>query len=109
MRGSKTSYNSTGAKTPIPLDLNVGFMPTTVALLFQGGVTANVTVQCTVDDVADVPVANMKWFDIAALSAKTTDTLSSVDQPVTALRANIASISGGTVELVIIQPGTTTS
>lgn len=98
---SYQSYTTTGAKTPVVMDhLTCPFNATVAAYLVSGG-TATFTVEYCLDDLNDASITARWIADANATSVSATKVLN-YNNPVRAVRLNIAAISG-TIEFKVLQ------
>lgn len=106
MRPIYKTYTTTGAKEAIPLDLHRNPFNVSVFLNLVDASTATATLEYTGDNVQDPAyvAANGKWWPHPDMTGSTADDEAVITKPVTAVRLNIAAISGS-VQLQIIQAG----
>lgn len=108
MRPIRKTYNSTGAKEWIPLDIDRNPFSVTVAVTLPGGVTGTYTIEHTATNInADNGALTPRVFPhpAAELIAATSSQDGTYTSPVYAVRINIAAVAGGSIELEIIQAG----
>jgi hypothetical protein len=104
MRPVRVVLRAAGVSAPIPLDVNQS--PFSVGLGATISGTATYTVQYTFDDVfaSGFDPSAAAWISHTGLTDKTTSADNSLTYPVTAVRLNVASVSGS-VTLNVIQAG----
>lgn len=101
MQPIKITYAATGAQVPIALDWRVTpFNVSYNVIKNTGGGTLSVTVEVTLDDIMD-PAVTPTW--VAVGTALTASTLAALTAPVTAVRLNIATLSGTTLTFEVLQ------
>lgn len=107
MRPVVQTVSSQTASAPIPLDLyrdpfNVG-----IGVSLSAGAALTYTVEHTFDDInaATFNPATATWFSNTGLSAKTASADGNYLFPITAVRLNVTSYTGGSATMTVIQAG----
>jgi len=107
MRPTRVTVGAEGASAPIPLDhyrdpFNVG-----VAVVLSSGASLTYSVEHTFDDVfaKDFNPSTATWFTNSGLGAKTASLDGNYAFPVTAVRLNVTSYTGGDATMTVIQAG----
>jgi putative aminopeptidase FrvX len=97
---------SSGAQTSVNLDHSISPFQASVACIVGAGATANYKLQMTYDnfDSPTVTDAGATWFDSQDIPAGTVGSkISVINNPVTRIRLNITSLSGGTLTMTAVQ------
>jgi hypothetical protein len=101
MQPISVTYTTTGTQTPLSLDWRiVPFLVSYDVIKVTGGGTLSVTLETTLDDIMN-PNVTPVWTALG--SALTATTRGSLTAPVTAIRANIGTLTGTDVTLKILQ------
>lgn len=100
------TVGSQAASTPIALN-NLSGAPFNVNLLADVSAGGNLTysVEYTLDDVqsATYVASSGVWTAVSGMGAQTADATGSLAYPVTAVRLNVTSYTGGSVTLTVVQ------
>lgn len=98
--------SGTGTTAPVAFNYRQNPFAATVQVYVGGGVTTSYGLEYTLDDVQTTPAANVRWCPEVAgmLPAGTTATgTARYSAPVCAVRLNVASLTGGNLEMRVLQ------
>ena len=102
------TISATGIAGPFNLDSSISpFNANIQVWVPASGVTASYSVEYTLDDLNLIGGAanpNVRWSTFAAFPAASSATITSeLTAPVSAIRVNVATLTGGSIELKILQ------
>ena len=107
MRPVRQTLSASGVTAPVPLDHYISPFNASLGCIVSVGATVNYKVQHTFDDVfaAGFNPSTAAWFDHADLTGETASTDGNYAFPVTAVRLNATTLTGGTITFVVTQAG----
>jgi hypothetical protein len=101
------SISATGVTGPYNLDSSIGPFSTALQVYVAGGVTTTYSVEYTLDDLMDqygVANPNVRWTTDPQFPVGSSATIiGNYMFPISAVRVNVATLSGGNLELKIRQ------
>ena len=105
MRRQEVVLSSATASAPIPVDYRAQVFNIGIGCSLTAGATLTYSIQHTFDDVyaPGYNPATGTWFDHTTLTARTTNSTSSYDAPVVAVRVNVTAYTSGTLTVVFLQ------
>lgn len=105
MRPIRFSLSAVGVSAPIPLDIHIKPFSVSVNAALSGGTTATYNFQHTYDNVFSPTFdpATADWNNSPTVTDD--DTQVAYTLPVTAVRLNVSTITGTTVNVTIVQAG----
>ena len=110
MRPVRITLTAAGVSPVIPLDQYISPFNIGIGVALAAGTSATYTVQHTFDDVfaPGFDAATATWYPHATLAAKSASADGNYAFPVSAVRLNAASVSGGALSMNVLQAGITT-
>ena len=107
MRPIRVTVGAQAVSSVVPLDTYQNPFNVSIGVALSAGASLTYSVQHTFDDVQapGFDPSTATWFTNSGLSAKTTSLDGNYTLPVTALRLNVTSYSGGTATMTVIQAG----